>query len=1025
MTLLERLDFSGVRLVYAEFSLSRVAAQAINGGGNKTNTIVTQCLSTTFQNSIRYSDNRLLILCQEEIRTISIVGTMQRIASLQEDGEWLEALALALDHYESTVKSQEDRRRDPAGSRDLSHHPEFFKGRTLIRSEDEGWIAELLLRYLNLVVENAPEPSPDNTPPFHSRRTGAPSVGAGRGALRIDLARSHFQMLAGVCIEFCVITRRLDLMFGQIFRQFQDVGYTDVFLDVLEPYVMNDKLRYIAPEAMARFVDHCRATNDVATVERCLLHMDVTIMDFDSILSLLRQNGMYSALFHVYAHGLDDYVTPLEILMEAIFDAAETRDLSTQRRLDGVAQNSFERYGYKAILYLRHCFTAKTFPQGQEITPESRVHTLRPQMLKFLQLEKYSPSPGVNRNGGGSFGQRAAPFPYMHALLMVDAKAFLDTLKLTFDAPDARFVESNAILSTDSWDIEVEVDSPDVPGHTHHGAEVDKTLCPDRQYFVRILSCIIMPREEENACALLGHSARSRIAKDAFLDFVAEYLLQGVVRVPKSLTFLILSRMSDRVSPSIHMSKSRLAAQDEMLALLRALPPDSYDRKEVLVVVERAHMSRAALLLHKEGVAEAFTVGESGEDARKGHGLWHFARVVDCYLEDEDKMFKREVFDYVKNECMGGVLAAAAPTRGSEESSSLSRNSQEDSVHSLLKSALCEKLPDLVGLDSVLSAKLVAEIFIEDLEDILRSLEEYDRGVAEFKFLHATISGDLTKVDAVAGPVLLSHLSIDHHQTYLRLMAKFHPDMVYYHLKNHDNYRTEECLKLCQEYEIADASAYLLERMGNVSSALQLMLQTLEGRMMSLKRVVRGAGTFDQGVSRRRGKNDSKKKRHEEAQAAKAKREQEIEVVKQILVVSLDICERNSGTSSEHGSQFWFNVLDRLINAKGFLRLAKEMPDHSAAMLGVLSELLRMTMQRMVSKVPLPDLLRKITVDHAGNRLGEFREMIVTMLRTYCSELDICTSATQAMQLDFRQMSQEKRRLKVSNRDGLESFLFF
>jgi hypothetical protein len=33
--------------------------------------------------------------------------------------------------------------------------------------------------------------------------------------------------------------------------------------------------------------------------------------------------------------------------------------------------------------------------------------------------------------------------------------------------------------------------------------------------------------------------------------------------------------------------------------------------------------------------------------------------------------------------------------------------------------------------------------------------------------------------------------------------------------------------------ELADASAYLLERMGNVTSALQFILQTLENRMMA------------------------------------------------------------------------------------------------------------------------------------------------------------------------------------------------
>ena len=134
--------------------------------------------------------------------------------------------------------------------------------------------------------------------------------------------------------------------------------------------------------------------------------------------------------------------------------------------------------------------------------------------------------------------------------------------------------------------------------------------------------------------------------------------------------------------------------------------------------------------------------------------------------------------------------------------------------------------------------------------------------------------------------------------------------------------------------------------------------------------------------------------------------------MKQILVVALDLCERNSGATV--GSRLWFNVLDRLINAKGFLRLVKELPEHAEVMSKVLSELLQLTMQRMVSNVPLPDLVHKITTDHAGNRLGEFREMIVSMLKTYNLELAVFSNAAEIMYQDMRGMSVRKHGLKVS-----------
>lgn len=106
MTFTECLDFSGIKLVYAEFALSRSVV-------HNEKSIIESHLSTTFLNSVRSNDDRILILCREELRAVSILDIHKRVQSLENDGEWLEALALALDYYESSVKSQEDRKRDP------------------------------------------------------------------------------------------------------------------------------------------------------------------------------------------------------------------------------------------------------------------------------------------------------------------------------------------------------------------------------------------------------------------------------------------------------------------------------------------------------------------------------------------------------------------------------------------------------------------------------------------------------------------------------------------------------------------------------------------------------------------------------------------------------------------------------------------------------------------------------------------------------------------------------------------------
>jgi len=83
--------------------------------GQKNSNSQGNALSKTFLNSFRSYDQRLLVLCQEEVKSIGILGVKRRIAALENDGEWLQALALALDHYENAIKSLEDRKRAEPG----------------------------------------------------------------------------------------------------------------------------------------------------------------------------------------------------------------------------------------------------------------------------------------------------------------------------------------------------------------------------------------------------------------------------------------------------------------------------------------------------------------------------------------------------------------------------------------------------------------------------------------------------------------------------------------------------------------------------------------------------------------------------------------------------------------------------------------------------------------------------------------------------------------------------------------------
>lgn len=636
-------------------------------------------------------------------------------------------------------------------------------------------------------------------------------------------------------------------------------------------------------------------------------------------------------------------------------------------------------------LYLQYCFGGKSYPKGNDILPEERIQTLRPELFDLLFREtgsspqrRSSSSSQVPQSRNNSFrGIRALSYPYLRALILVDVKAFLDCLALALDDPGARFAQSASQMRTlGSYEIEYETDDMLMTEHVSpEEDEADNELLPARQHLINILSSIIMSDSlVDDSSYHFGSRKQMTLlsikAKHFFLDFLAKYLRLGVITAPKPLTGEVFIRLCNKKG----------ASEDDVLSLLQALPRTAYELDEVLYTIERVQMTRGALILHKVGVTNS--IDREGMSEKCQH---HFNRSIDCYLSDKDDDFRKGVFGYARKEC------------------SSSGNS------SVLKNVVLQRLPELVKLDAVHSAHLVGEIFVEEIDMILSSLQGIDSGRVEYSFLHAIISGDLSKVDSVIAQELSANLTVDHHHTYLLLMTKFEPDIVYQYLSSNQNYRLNDALKLCQDRNITDASAYLLERMGDVSGALKLMLETLDTCMITLKNILQHSSQSKRNSHR----VDPKSNVHQNETA-----EKEIVRIKQILSAVLDLCERNKNDhltlDNERGPLLWFHVLDRLVSAKTLLRIPKDSTQRISVELStVLSEMLLMTMQRMISNVSLFELMHKITNDHAGSDLGEFREMLVSMLKTYSSELDVCSSAVDVMYYDIQRMSYEKKNLKV------------
>jgi hypothetical protein len=101
----EVLDVSGVHLVFATF-IRGADSLAKDEVGGDSSLVARKKDAESFQNSFRSCDGHLYCLGHSALQTVRIQSWSQRIEALVEDGEWLEALALSLDHYEVSIKSR-------------------------------------------------------------------------------------------------------------------------------------------------------------------------------------------------------------------------------------------------------------------------------------------------------------------------------------------------------------------------------------------------------------------------------------------------------------------------------------------------------------------------------------------------------------------------------------------------------------------------------------------------------------------------------------------------------------------------------------------------------------------------------------------------------------------------------------------------------------------------------------------------------------------------------------------------------
>jgi len=982
-------------------------------------------INTPLHERVRASGGLMYVLGTNELATVRLQPWPARVEALVDAGEWLEALALALDSVTRSDDGASPQVAEPAEDGLVVPFGLAMPCAEPAPTADELLAVAVLRRYVRLALENAPSSSVLESEATSNRKP-------------LDLARSHFQMLGGVCVEFCVALKRLDVLFGDIYISFQALGRSDVFLELLEPHINAKKLRRLAPEVMAAFVAHFGARGGLVAVERCLLHLEISALDFDMLISLLRRHRLYTAMFRLYSVGLDDYVSALEVLFDDAHEKASKRYFQAGED-DEDEDDSLETRVHQAILYLRYCIAGRAFPMGERLRV-IRHKRLQAEVLHFL----------LQRNvlvRGENAGFRGAECGHLRLLMAVDARATLDALSACilgadFDAfeppgedsrpydlqrasgvavdeslrlpPVSRLCAAPMTVLNAVQDL-FEAASPAAGGgDAPHDARLEGG--PASSGVFHLDGCQNGQNgrwrpSDDDRCAALEYVAL-HFARKTFVDVpkrLRAAALRHLVKTSKDDALIDDARRVDRrlpetdEDPCCHVARF-VAACDESLC---------DDVAELLDIAQKYNKPRAALTLHRfvahhavhavlQDVRHASTVLVEKASAA-------FSATIARYVADVDDAVRRQVYGYCE-----ATLRRFGPQSDKELVHESDFFALEDAspaaavAPSLASSALVQcvlsAMPELARVDCERAAWLCATAHPQSLSRALSILAVTPS--TQFGFLDALIAasslrgaagskrsdgdlGDIEKASAVQR-LPFFNLTDEDRALYVQLLARFAPERCYAYLSSTDGYDVETCLQICQQHTIADATAFLLEQAGDAVGALRLILSTLRDGFEDLRAAVRVQnrdGRFslfrsDSDVAdspwKARFVDDSRRATRLVASHAAVEKMPEGLRAARCLDVGVRLCQRHSQKGGESG--VWFATLDTLVAAKRSLQLAHELPSNSMLLHALLNSMVQRTLSAMAAYVALPTIVSKIIADHADSNLGEFRDIIVSML---------------------------------------------
>ncbi|RIA88126.1 Golgi CORVET complex core vacuolar protein 8-domain-containing protein [Glomus cerebriforme] len=717
-------------------------------------------IDLAYYHSMRVYKGNVFLLGVRQLYVGTLLSWTDRILALMQSGDFLEAIALATSFYNKT------------SSQTILGLPDDEESRHAIVGEK---LMDLLIASINYA--------------FSSERTfqGMVDEHNGSGAVL-------FHDLAVACIEACLSMHREDFLFNDVYERYSDASAKGILLEVLEPYILDDKIKDLPPEIMKDLVDHYKNRRMLAKVEKCIWHINPQCIDIDQVIQLCQSEGLYDAMMYVWNRSMMDYVSPAVKLLKIIRKILISEKRKKKKHRSSMSSSSISidvneagedleamrTNARKFYTYLGNILTGRTYPNGAPLS-EAEANEARTTLYSFVFSGRCVVWP---RHGGELIltaeDELKGPeptYPYLRIFLKFDTKAFLQALDIAFEDSYLNGVE--IIMNGDEYFEEEEL-----PGKI-----------VNRQLLVNILLEVMTSGFSYNP-------EFSQTDISYLYSFVARNLPKYTqfLLLPPSVIHKILVHLSTDNDP-----RTREERQLSVECLLSIYTPQ--DENQMVQLYENAGFWRVLEHVYK---------------ADKKYGL-----LVTTYLKDPER--RNEVFD-----CIRSLL---------NPNSKLTEKQREEVTQTIIT-----RIDEIVDIDGEQTAAIIKTYFDSDHKKVIDNLSSspvrlftYLRGLLEPSQENVT-GGELMRVRTVEEQVIMSEaysesflIGPEIHEQYIALMCKFDPTGVYHYLQTHqDTYRMEYVLPICDNTDIVDAVVWILERSGKAIEALNKILDIVQEKKQEI-----------------------------------------------------------------------------------------------------------------------------------------------------------------------------------------------